>query len=229
MQCDQFERILIEQDEGPLPKQALTHIDDCEACRALTVDLTAIHDAALEMGAEGIAPPERVWVSLRNVLEAENIIREPQSAPASPSVRPGWWVGFQSPALAGSFLTLIVIAAGLISYRGYRGSSSQSATHSQFGFEQEAPPMVSADDVFKQESLTVGDEAIPGLQTRDAAVRDSIRRNLDIVDKFIALCEKSVREQPDNQMAREYLYGAYQQKAEVLATAMNRSTTGGLQ
>jgi len=60
-------------------------------------------------------------------------------------------------------------------------------------------------------------------------VTDSIRRNLEIVDNFIALCEKSVREQPDNQMAREYLYGAYQQKAEVLATAMNRSTTGGLQ
>jgi hypothetical protein len=60
-------------------------------------------------------------------------------------------------------------------------------------------------------------------------VTDSIRRNLQIVDNFIAICEKSVREQPDNQMAREYLYGAYQQKAELLATAMNRSLPGGLQ
>jgi hypothetical protein len=46
---------------------------------------------------------------------------------------------------------------------------------------------------------------------------------------LIVLCEKSVHEEPDNQMAREYLYGAYQQKAELLATAMNRSVTGGLQ
>jgi hypothetical protein len=52
---------------------------------------------------------------------------------------------------------------------------------------------------------------------------------LQIVDNFIALCEKSVHEQPDNQMAREYLYGAYQQKAELLATATNRSMPGGLQ
>jgi hypothetical protein len=43
------------------------------------------------------------------------------------------------------------------------------------------------------------------------------------------MCEKDVHEQPDNQMAREYLYGAYQQKAEILATATNRSLSGGLQ
>jgi hypothetical protein len=30
-------------------------------------------------------------------------------------------------------------------------------------------------------------------------------------------------------VAREYLYGAYQQKAELLATATSRSVTGGLQ
>ena len=103
------------------------------------------------------------------------------------------------------------------------------AFHPQFAPDQEAPPILSADSVFKQESLSVGNDSIPGLQKRDAAVTDSIRRNLGIVDNFIALCEKSVREQPDNQMAREYLYGAYEQKAELLATAMNRGTTGGLQ
>ena len=66
-------------------------------------------------------------------------------------------------------------------------------------------------------------------QRRDAAVTDSIHRNLGIVDNFIVLCEKSVREQPDNEMAREYLYGAYEQKAELLATAMDHGTMGGLQ
>ncbi|MGD0908076.1 MAG: hypothetical protein ABSA96_10880 [Candidatus Acidiferrales bacterium] len=229
MQCDRFEQILIEQDEGPLPKQALAHIDECESCRALTADLTAIHDVGLEIGGEGIVPPERVWVSLRNQLEAEHIIRDARTLPVRVSIRSGWWAAFQRPALAGSFLALILVAAGLISYRGYQGSSSQSAIRQQSALEQEVSPMFSADGVFKQESLSVGNDLLPGLQKRDAAVTDSIRRNLDIVDNFIALCEKSVREQPDNQMAREYLYGAYQQKAEVLATAMNRGTSGGLQ
>jgi hypothetical protein len=76
--------------------------------------------------------------------------------------------------------------------------------------------------------MTVGYQNTPGIQTYDAEVTDSIRRNLNVVDNFIAMCEKDVREQPENEMAREYLYGAYEQKAELLATAMNRSTTGGV-
>lgn len=224
MKCDQFEQILIEQDDDRLPKPALEHIEVCEACRALTVELGAIRDIALELGAEGIAPPERVWISLRGQLEAEGIIREPQPAPQHAGR--GWWTMFQRPAFAGSFLALILVAAGLVSYPW---SAPQMAVRSQLQFEQEASPVPSADSVFKEEMLTVGYDANPGLQKQDTAVADSIRRNLDVVDNFIAVCEKSVREQPDNQMAREYLYGAYQQKAELLATAMNRSMTGGLQ
>jgi len=87
----------------------------------------------------------------------------------------------------------------------------------------------SADSVFKEELLTVGSGSMPGLQREDTAVTDSIRRNMQIVDNLIALCEKCVHEHPDNQIAREYLYGAYQQKAELLATAMNHNMTGGLQ
>jgi hypothetical protein len=105
----------------------------------------------------------------------------------------------------------------------------QTSVHSQLALQQGVSPVTAADSVFKEEVLTVGSDSIPGLQNRDTAVTNSIRRNLQIVDNFIAICEKSVREQPDNQMAREYLYGAYQQKAELLATAMNRSMPGGLQ
>jgi hypothetical protein len=47
---------------------------------------------------------------------------------------------------------------------------------------------------------------------------------LGIVDNLIAVCEKSMREQPDNPVVRQYLYGAYQQKAVLLATAIDRST-----
>ncbi len=77
MQCDQFEKILEQQeDDGRLPKPALDHIDACEACRALSADLDAIHGMAVEMGSEEIAPPERVWIALRNQLEAEGVIRD---------------------------------------------------------------------------------------------------------------------------------------------------------
>ncbi len=228
MQCEQFERILEQQDDGALPKPALDHVEACEACRALSTDFYSIHDMALELGAEGIAPPERVWISLRNQLEAERLIHGAQAAPvASAQTSPGWWAVFQRPAVAGAFLGLVLAAASAV---GYLSNFAQTAVQSQWvAPQQETSPVPSADSVFKEEVLTVGNDSIPGLQRQDTAVTDSIRRNLRIVDNFIAICEKSVREQPDNQMAREYLYGAYQQKAELLATATNRSMTGGLQ
>jgi hypothetical protein len=223
MQCHQLEQVLEQQDAGPLPEAAVAHIDACEACRTLAADLRAIHDAAIELGAEEISPSEYVWVSVRKQLEAEGIIHEPRPAPRS--MKQGWWFVFQRPALAGAFLSLVVFAASLISFRGNPG---QTAMHPQFAFERHISTVPSAESVFREELLTVGKESIPGFQIQDAAVMDCIRRDLGIVDNFIAMSEKSVREQPDNEMAREYLYGAYQQKAELLATAMDHSMTGGL-
>jgi hypothetical protein len=60
-----------------------------------------------------------------------------------------------------------------------------------------------------------------------ALLASSFRENLGIVDNLIAVCEKSVREQPDDPMARDYLYGAYEQKAVLLATATDRSALEG--
>jgi len=223
MQCDQFEKILEEQDSNPLPQPALAHLDVCEDCRGLAADFSAIHGAAMNLGAEELEVPERVWVSLRNQLEAERLIHEP--AVAAPNMQGGWWTALQRPAMAGAFLTLILSAAALV---GYQSGIPQTAEHSPLPFQQAGATALSAENIFTEEAMKAGAELLPGLEKRDAAVTDSLRRNLGIVDNFIAVCEKSVREQPDNQMAQEYLYGAYEQKAELLATAMNRSVTGGL-
>lgn len=227
MQCEQFEQILEQQDDGALPQPALEHLEGCADCRALAADFDAIQDLALELDNEAAAPPERVWISLSNQLEAEGIIRDARPVRTDNSrVRPGWWAAFQRPAVAGVFLGLLLAAASTVSFLS---DIPQTSGHSQVVLPQESSPVQAADSVFKEEVLTVGSDTIPGLQQPDTAVTDSIRRNLQIVDNFIAMCEKSVREQPDNQMAREYLYGAYQQKAELLATATNRSLPGGLQ
>ena len=224
MQCEQFEKVLEEHDDRALPQPALAHLESCEICRALTTDLSAIRGMAMELGAEGVTPPERIWISLRNQLEVERIIQEPQAELPGSSVR--WWNAFQKPAFAGAFLSLVLLAAAMV---GYRFDFPQSASAPQLGPEIVASSVPTADSVFKEEVLTVGTGEASGLPRQDAAVANSIRRDLQIVDNFIAMCEKDVREQPDNQMAREYLYGAYQQKAELLATAMNRSMSGGLQ
>jgi hypothetical protein len=228
MQCNELGQILEQQADGPLPELATEHINGCEACRALTLDLAAIRAVAMELGAEDIAPPEHLWTALRNQLEAEGIIRD--SSPVRESIHRAWWIAVQHPALAGAFLSLILVAAGMISTMGNPAQTVGRLTVApQLELQQASLVAPSAENVFKEELLTVGNENIPGFRAHDAAVSDSIRRNLNIVDNFIAMCEKDVREQPENEMAREYLYGAYEQKAELLSTAMDRSTTGGLQ
>jgi hypothetical protein len=227
MQCEQFEQILEQQDSGTLSPTALAHLDACDACRALSADLDAIHGLAVELGTEEIAPPERVWISLRNQLEAEGLIHDGEKIPQPAAAeKAGWWAAFQRPALAGAFLGFVLVAGSAI---GYLSNFAPSAVNTQLTVPQEASSVPAADNVFKEEVLTVANDSIAGIQRQDASVTNSIKRNLQIVDNLIAVCEKSVREQPDNQIAREYLYGAYQQKAELLATAMSHSMTGGLQ
>jgi hypothetical protein len=63
--------------------------------------------------------------------------------------------------------------------------------------------------------------ALPG---RNPSLAISLQQNLGIVDNLIAACEKSMREQPDNPIVRQYLYGAYEQKAVLLSTAIDRTT-----
>ena len=83
MQCNEWEQILEQQTDGPLPEVATAHIKGCDACRALTADLEAIHTVAIELRGEEITPAEHVWITLRNQLEAEGIIHDPAPAPQS--------------------------------------------------------------------------------------------------------------------------------------------------
>jgi hypothetical protein len=50
----------------------------------------------------------------------------------------------------------------------------------------------------------------------------SLRENLQKVDEFIADCELRLKEQPQDDLAREYLSAAYQQKAELLSAMIER-------
>ena len=78
---------------------------------------------------------------------------------------------------------------------------------------------------YDETSMTLSnDEAhLPSMQLAGSSKVDvALRQNLDIVDKFIVDCEQRVKEQPGDELARDYLSGAYQQKAELLSVMMER-------
>jgi hypothetical protein len=90
MECKDVEAVFEQEGLSPLPLEACEHLADCEGCRGLLADLSAIAVAAKRIPAEE-NPPERVWISLRAQLKAEGILNEPEVV--EPVAAP-WWQGF---------------------------------------------------------------------------------------------------------------------------------------
>src|SRR2546426_4312899 len=209
MQCHEFELVL---DRFEIGYQAATHVNACEPCRALVSDLKAIDAVARELGAEPAEPPERVWLSLRAHLESEGLIRAPRKT--------GWlseWLAMlPRPALAGAYLSFVLVAAVIVGF------------YSRLWLNQLGPPVTvpPATASLGTQLSAVQQHAVSALRHRNPAVTASLHQNLEIVDNAISICEKTMREEPQNEIAREYLYGAYQQKAELLASMTERGEIG---
>ena len=114
MQCKEVESVLEQDLIAPLPEEARAHVAGCTACQNLVSDFNAIIAAAERLPSE-IAPPERVWISLRAQLEAEGIIKE-QPVVIAPEPAPLWQsVGafFRGRTLATLVVGLLIAAAAL--------------------------------------------------------------------------------------------------------------------
>jgi hypothetical protein len=223
-QCAQFERMLEEQPDGPLTAEASAHMKGCTDCRALWSDMEAIHTAAMEWGGGEAEPPEYLWSALRRQLESEGLIRDVPRENSERSWLAGWFGAAPRWALAGASISLLLIAAMLASYQKNEPNAA-APLPMRMSISVPRPKLV-ASDLGK---ALDGDlkQVFDSLPEGNTVLTSSLRENLGIVDNLIAVCEKSVREQPDDRMARDYLYGAYEQKAVLLATAMDRSALEG--
>lgn len=80
-----------------------------------------------------------------------------------------------------------------------------------------------SEDIYLGQSASVLDQTESSLPRREltnnAAVDAALRTNLRTLNEFIAECQARLKQNPDDQLTREYLNMAYQQKAELL-TAM---------
>ncbi len=211
MQCKDVEVVIEQEGLAPLPEAARAHMAGCSHCREFVSDLATIVSAVQEFPAE-VEPPAHVWSSIRAQLEQEGIIKELVSAPAAePS---SGWRGFseflRSRALATVTVGLLIIAGGILQLQ-----------------QPAAPPALQPPQpTLFAETARLLNEQETGLRTIQLAsaslVDDSLRQNLRQVDDFIADCERRVNEAPQDDLAREYLSNAYQQKAELLSTMMDR-------
>jgi hypothetical protein len=213
MQCKDVEFVLEQEGLAPLPEAAQAHVAGCSHCQNFVADLATIVSVANELPAE-VEPPARVWISLQAQLELEGIIKTP-AIPAQ-GARSAWWRGFsdlfRSRPLATAAVGALILAAGVLQLR--EGA--------------EPPPVPAAPSwqiPFAQTAKVLNDQEVDLKNMRLAstsAVDESFRQNLQQVDDFIAVCERRIQAAPEDELAREYLSNAYQQKAELLSAMMDR-------
>jgi hypothetical protein len=234
MQCKDVELVLEQEGLEPLPDEARAHLVECRDCRNYIADLTSLVDAAKKLPPE-MTPPERVWISLRAQLEEEGIIRTPADViPVEPA---SWWQSinafFSNRVLATAMVGILIAAAAVFQIRSDR--TVRVAPPTQTAKVQPAVPAAekpvtvptvaqpsgefdrTARDLDDQEPVATG-MILASSSPIDASLRDNLKK----VNEFIAECEKHLKEQPQDELTREYLSAAYQQKAELLSAMIER-------
>jgi len=210
MQCRDVEEVLGQEGLTPLPEALRGHVAGCRQCQGYIADLETIVSAAQELPAE-VEPPSRVWVALRTQLELEGIIKEP--AKPAPKTEPvSWWRGFdqllRGRALATLTVGAVLAAAAVLQVR-QPGNVSPALP----------PPVPTATiQQLDEQEVDVRNMHLASTSPVDAA----LEQNLQQIDDFIADCQRHLKEAPRDELAREYLADAYQQKAELLAAMMDR-------
>jgi hypothetical protein len=217
MQCKDVEFVVEQEGLAPLPEAAQAHLAACSHCREYIADLATIVSVANALPAE-VAPPARVWVSLQAQLELEGIIKTP--VVLAHGERASWWRGFnelfRSRALATAAVGLLIIAAGVLQLRQSPDEvpvpvAATAKSDWQVPFAQTAK-------VLNEQEIDLRNMQLAGTSPVDT----SFRQNLQQVDDFIADCERHLKAAPQDELAREYLSNAYQQKAELLSAMMDR-------
>ena len=222
MLCREFE-LAYEQADSGLSPGATAHLESCASCRAMVADLELIRSSARELAVAPQEPPERVWAGLRASLVAEGIIRQPELIAQSHET---WhdqiFAWLRQPVLAGAYAALALIAIGLV-WLGGNSVQPQPSPAQSTAIDASAASV--APDISGR-LQTVEAAALRQLHPEKSAADASLKRSIAVVDNFIAMCEKTVRQNPRDEAAREYLFGAYQQKSELLATVMDHSWSG---
>jgi len=229
MQCNEIEAVLENEGLLPLPEAVRAHAASCRACSSLIADFSAIVSAAETLPAE-VEPPTRVWVALRNQLEAEGVIRNVSGAEV---ILQTSWVANLAKILRGRGLAtaavgLVIVAAAVVQIE--RGAVRKSVVP-PVAVEVTPPPILLSEPLGETgQTLHQEEQNLPMVQPADfsnqdraeARVDSSLRQNLKSLNQFIEECRRRLKEDPNDELAREYLSVAYQQKAELLSAMLDR-------
>ncbi|GAC1638187.1 MAG: hypothetical protein NVS9B14_18580 [Candidatus Acidiferrum sp.] len=230
MQCRDIEAVLENEGFSPLPEAVRTHAASCTACSSLIADFSAILSVAETLPGE-VEPPTRVWVALRNQLEAEGIVK---FGAGQAIAEPVSWLGNLSRILRGRALAtvavgLVIVVAGVLQLRPH-GNSGQTPPSNTFEKATEATtppftlnePLGATGQTLHQEEQDIPMAEPVGTLSNQNVVDAALQQNLKSLNQFIEDCRRRLKQDPNDELAREYLSVAYRQKAELLSAMIDR-------
>jgi len=199
MTCIEFQDILADMIDGETDAQHAAHLSSCSSCSELVSDLRAIASGAKLLCADS-EPSPRVWANIQRTLEAEGIIR--------PATQPGATLFRQRRPWSSVWLAtgaaVVLLALAAFFYTNHTTRNQQVA--------QTQP-----------QSLGASADDMELLSHVSPAARASYADDLETVNAFIRDAEDNVAQNPNDDEARHFLVQAYQERAMVYASAMDRS------
>lgn len=205
MNCTEFQNELADFIDGGTAAEAEGHLKSCAACAGLVADLREISGQARLLAADEPGPD--VWARIEKSLELEGLVRTEMPAPR----RAAWWGAGQSrwavPAWATAVAALLLLAFGV--------RTMQQAPAGPTGGVAVIQPaaLVDSDDL----------KLLAAVEKRAPSKRARYKAHLEAVNASIRDAKRSVDQDPGNELARERLSQAYDQKSALYEMAMARS------
>jgi len=210
MRCEEFDVHAAQWLEGERTPEVAGHLQGCTRCSTRMADLELIVSAAATL--PELEPPERIWTSLRSQMEREGLFRERKSLaerlremlPAAPRT-----------ALATAAISTLALLLLLTPQSPVVQTARQADWGPRWNLTRVNEQLASGEALADQD-----------VHLRDPQVVRSYHQNLALVDDLIGECQKKVSEDPNDELARQYLATAYQQKAELLNALSEREALG---
>ena len=249
MHCKELESVLETEGLGQLSKDARLHLATCGACQGLVADFNSISAAAKSLPAE-VNPPDRIWISLRAQLEAEGLIKEPVEVSEKASWWESFLAAWKPRTFTAVTAAALVLAVAVYVKRAPQNGVSDVAKKqtpvessravpaqvagvspaaappakiapTQGSITSKAKELAPSPSESASFTLNQAELDVPNMQLAgNSQVDTALRQNLRTLNTFIAECELRLKQNPQDELAREYLHTAYQQKADLLAAMM---------
>jgi anti-sigma factor RsiW len=227
MQCTRYREAiqeLVDGTLGPIRRAELElHLDQCDDCRALAVDLQAIHDTAASL--EPLTPPGAVWMQIAGRLRQEGRVSSPARVPTTSRHR--------AVLLAMAAALVLTIGGSIVlllpQFRAARDERPQAATSAAADTGNAAGDnsvqSVEAEFRLAEQHYQNAIDKLEQAAKLDQAAKSgdidpqtaaTLQKNLQGLDQAIAESRVGLRSEPQSAVARDSLFDALKRKVSLL-------------